>query len=511
VIFNCLEIEIYSSGGSMNSLRKSGILLHPTSLPGSGGIGSLGAEARAFIDFLAKAGQSLWQVLPLGPTGFGNSPYSCYSAFAGNPLLINCEMLVEEGSLSAEECGEYAGSDRVDYLQVEKDKLLLLRKGAKAFFDRENPPGMDEFLHFRETTSWLQDFALFMSLKEHFGGACWNDWPAELRARSSQAVSEYTLLLTPQITFHCYLQWQFNRQWRRIREYAAERGIQIVGDLPIFVAYDSAEVWANPSLFKLSPSGTPTVIAGVPPDYFSPTGQLWGNPHYDWEALGRTGYAWWIERMRISLELYDVVRIDHFRGFAASWEVPYGDATAVNGQWVEGPGAALFDALEAALGKMPIIAEDLGIITPDVEELRDRFAFPGMKILHFAFDSGPDNQYLPHNHLPQSVVYTGTHDNDTSAGWFQKLSEQEQHHIRHYLQYQGEDIVWELIRTAVASVAQTAIIPLQDLLSLGSDCRMNMPGTVGSNWSWRFARGDLSGAMASRLNELTELYGRKMS
>jgi 4-alpha-glucanotransferase len=494
----------------MNSFRTSGILLHPTSLPGSGGIGSLGEEARSFIDFLARSGQGLWQVLPLGPTGYGNSPYSCYSAFAGNPLLINCEILVQEGDLSAEDLiHDDVMTDRVDYPAVEERKLRILRKGADSFLARKDAPGRDEFLQFRDTTPWLKDFVLFMALKEEFGGDCWNDWPAELRLRTPHALQGAACRLAHELDLLCYLQWQFFRQWRRIREYAAGLKVRIVGDLPIFVAYDSAEVWANPTLFKLDEGGVPTVIAGVPPDYFSPTGQLWGNPHYDWDALSETGYAWWIERMRTSLDLYDIVRIDHFRGFAASWEVPYGDDTAVNGQWVPGPGGALFLALEAALGKMPIIAEDLGIITPDVEELRDTFAFPGMKILHFAFDSGPDNQYLPHNHLRQSVVYTGTHDNDTTAGWFAKLPEHEQRHIRRYLGYQGDKIVWELIRTALVSVADTAIIPLQDLLTLGSGSRMNMPGTVGSNWSWRFAHGDLTDRMAERLSELAQLYGRK--
>ena len=494
----------------MRSLRNSGILLHPTSLPGSGGIGSLGAEARTFIDFLVESGQSLWQVLPLGPTGFGNSPYSCYSAFAGNPLLINVEILAGEGDLSVEECVDHEGSYRVEYPRVERRKFRLLRKAADTFISRDDSVRHVEFRLFRETTPWLQDFALFMSLKEHFNGACWNDWPAEVRDRSPHTLIEYASRLAHELNVISYFQWQFYRQWRLLKSYANERGISIIGDIPIFVAYDSAEVWANPSLFKLDQKGTPTVVTGVPPDYFSPTGQLWGNPHYDWDALAHTGYAWWIERMRCSLDLYDIIRIDHFRGFAASWEVPAGEGTAVNGQWIKGPGAALFDALEAALGKASIIAEDLGIITPDVEELRDRFSFPGMKILHFAFDSGPDNPYLPHNHLQKSVVYTGTHDNDTTAGWFSTLPEQVQRFVRRYLHCQGRDIVWELIRTALASVAETAIIPLQDLLSLGNDCRMNMPGSVGSNWSWRYAEGDLTVALSTRLGDLTELYGRKL-
>ena len=493
----------------MRSTRKSGILLHPTSLPGSGGIGSLGAEARSFIDFLVAAGQSLWQLLPLGPTGYGNSPYSCYSAFAGNPLLINAELLAQEGDLAVEECLDPQGALRVEYPEVERRKLSLLRQGAESFLGRQEPGAQREFLRFKEETPWLLDFALFMTLKEQFGGACWNDWPAEIRDRSPQALTESAVRLAHDVNVHCYLQWQFFRQWRSLKSYATEKGIAIVGDIPIFVAYDSAEVWANPQLFKLDVGGRPLVVTGVPPDYFSPTGQLWGNPHYDWDALAKSGYGWWIERMRCSLELYHIIRIDHFRGFAASWEVPAGDETAINGQWAPGPGSALFDALEGALGKLPVIAEDLGIITPDVEELRDRFSFPGMKILHFAFESGPDNPYLPHNHLQKSVVYTGTHDNDTSAGWFAGLPGHEQRQVRRYLHYHGQDMVWELIRTALASVAETAIIPLQDLLSLGSDCRMNMPGTVVSNWSWRYGEGELTADLALRMGELTELYGRK--
>lgn len=492
----------------MATVRKSGILLHPTSLPGRDGIGSLGDEALRFIDFLAGAGQSLWQVLPLGPTGYGNSPYSCYSAFAGNPLLVNCECLEREGDLSADGFPVEVQTVRVDYPQVERRKESMLRKSAEIFLAGNDAARREEFLQFRESTPWLPDFTLFMALKAYFGGAGWNDWPEDIRGRSPEAINEYSARLAHEVDIHGYIQWQFCRQWRAVRQYAHEHGISIIGDIPIFVAYDSADVWANPALFKLDKNGMPTVVAGVPPDYFSPTGQLWGNPHYDWGALKRTGYAWWIKRMRSSLELYDILRIDHFRGFAASWEVPAGDRTAVNGQWVEGPGADLFDTLERTFGKVPIIAEDLGIITPDVEELRDRFAFPGMKILHFAFDSGPDNPYLPHNYPHRAVVYTGTHDNDTTAGWFAGLADAGQQQVRHYLQYSGPDVVWELIRTALASVAETAVIPLQDLLLLGSDCRMNMPGSVGTNWSWRYADGDLPDAVSNRLRELTGLYGR---
>ena len=492
----------------MRTPRKSGILLHPTSLPGSGGIGSLGAEASAFIDFLAASGQSLWQVLPLGPTGHGNSPYSCYSAFAGNPLLVNFETLVEEGDLAAGECEDSGTKHRIDFPRVQRYKSRLLLKAADTFLARDDDHRHDEFRHFRETTPWLQDFALFMALKDHFSGACWNDWPADIRTRSPHALIEYAARLAHEVNLHCYSQWQFFRQWHRVKKYANHRGVEIIGDIPIFVACDSADVWSNPSLFKLDELGDPTVVAGVPPDYFSATGQLWGNPLYDWEALAQSGYAWWIERLRSSFGLYDIIRIDHFRGFAACWEVPAGEATAVNGQWVDGPGEALFEAVEAALGKLPIIAEDLGVITPDVLELRDRFGFPGMKILHFAFDSGPDNPYLPHNIERSSVIYTGTHDNDTTVGWYSRLTDSERQRILHYLDSPGKTIAWDLIRAALASVADTAIIPLQDVLSLGSEAKMNAPGTVGGNWSWRYQAGDLNDGHAARLLDLTEIYGR---
>lgn len=493
----------------MHTTRKSGILLHPTSLPGSGGIGSLGGEARSFVDFLAAAGQSLWQVLPLGPTGYGNSPYSCYSAFAGNPLLINLETLVAEGDsdVDAVEPGQSLGS--VDFDLVERHKIQALDRGAARFLSAGNSVRREEFRQFCETTPWLADYTLFMALKREFNGACWNDWPEALRDRDPATLAEYRARLDTEIGTLSYIQWQFFRQWRNLKRYANQRGVEIVGDLPIFVAYDSADVWANPSLFKLDSQRRSTVVAGVPPDYFSATGQLWGNPLYNWEHLAATGYGWWIERMRASLDLYDIVRIDHFRGFAACWEVPAGEVTAINGRWVDGPGPALFDAIATALGRLPIIAEDLGVITPDVEDLRDRFCFPGMKILHFAFDSGPDNPYLPHNHIPNSVVYTGTHDNDTTEGWYAHLSEHDRRHVRHYLHYHGNDITWEMIRTALASVAATAIIPLQDLLCVGSECRMNMPGTVAANWSWRFSSADLTSERAARLLELTALYGRK--
>jgi len=494
----------------MRKERKSGILLHPTSLPGPGGIGSFGPEARRFVDFLRDAGQSLWQILPLGPTSYGNSPYMCYSAFAGNPLLIDLERLVAEGDLKRTDLRDDLPADRVDYPKVEEYRSGVLCTAAAAFFAGGKSARMEEFWHFCDTTPWLHDFALFMALKSRYRDTAkdWTDWPPELAGRDAVALEEASLELGTAIGEQKYRQWQFFRQWREMRDYANKRGIGVFGDLPIFVAYDSADVWANPHLFHLDEKGRPSVVAGVPPDYFSKNGQLWGNPLYDWEEMAHHGFGWWIERVRASLNLYDLVRIDHFRGFAGYWEVRAGEKTARNGRWMPGPGAPLFEALQAALGGLPLVAEDLGVITPDVEALRDRFAFPGMKILQFAFGSDPGNPYLPHNHVCNSVVYTGTHDNDTTAGWFSALSAREKKTVLRYLASTGDDIVWDLNRTVIASVADTAILPLQDILGLPSDSRMNLPGTAGGNWCWRFRAGELTGKLAKKLREMTELYGR---
>lgn len=501
----------YIERNRMKKDRKCGILLHPTSLPGPGGIGSLGPEARRFLDFLHEAGQSLWQVLPLGHTSYGNSPYMCYSAFAGNPLLIDLERVAEEGDLKRSDLRDDFPPDRVDYHAVSDYKSGALRRAAAAFFNRGKTWRMEEFWHFCDTTPWLHDFALFMALKNRYGGTAsrWSDWPEPLAGRDPQALEAASRELGPAIGEQKYRQWQFFRQWRETREYAHERGIGIFGDIPIFVAYDSADVWANPRLFHLDGKGRPTVVAGVPPDYFSKTGQLWGNPLYDWEEMARRGYGWWIDRVRSSLELYDVIRIDHFRGFAGYWEVRAGERTARNGRWVPGPGEAFFRALESALGTLPFVAEDLGVITPDVEELRDRFSFPGMKILQFAFASGPDNPYLPHNHVHNSVVYTGTHDNDTTAGWFSSLADREKKKVLRYLGTSGDTIVSDLIRTALASVADTVILPLQDVLCLPSDARMNLPGTAGGNWTWRLRSGRITPKVTKWLLDMTELYGRR--
>ena len=493
----------------MKNLRKSGILLHPTSLPGPGGIGSLGKEAHAFIDFLHQSGQSLWQVLPLGPTSLGDSPYSCYSAFAGNPLLVDLEAIVAEGDLDYADLRYDLPEDKVDYRQARKYKSESLKKAAAKFFSGGDENRKAEFEEFRMQSPWLNDYSCFMAMKLIHRGKCRSDWPAAVVKHYTAALDEVFAGCRDAIQELEYVQWQFFRQWLKVKEYANAKGIGIIGDIPIFVAEDSADVWANPHLFKLDDKCRPSVVAGVPPDYFSETGQLWGNPIYDWDSMARDGYRWWIERFRSSFSLYDLVRIDHFRGFEAHWEVPAGEKTAVNGRWVEGPGESLFDTLADVLGKLPIIAEDLGVITPKVEALRDRYSFPGMKILQFAFGSGPDNPYLPHNHIRRSVIYTGTHDNDTTLGWFSSITKEEKETVCAYLGISGENIVWDLIRSALVSVADTVIIPLQDILSLGSEARMNIPGTASGNWVWRYSPEALNAGLAANLLRLTEIFGRR--
>jgi len=495
----------------MRPVRRSGVLLHPTSLPGPGGIGSLGAAARCFVDFLHDAGQSLWQVLPLGPTGFGNSPYSCYSAFAGNPLLIDLAQLVEEGDLEPGEISSLPDPHGpVDFVAVAATKLPLLRRAADRFLAGGDPNRTEEFWRFCDATGWLHDYALFMACKEHFHGKGWSHWPSDLTQRTREAYENYSEKLGHVIGVEKYIQWQFSRQWHALRAYANLRGVLLIGDAPIFVAYDSADVWCNQHLFWLDEKGSPTVVAGVPPDYFSKTGQRWGNPLYRWERMTAEGFAWWIARMRNDLGLYDIVRIDHFRGFEGFWEIPAREKTAVMGRWAKGPGGSFFTALESSLGHLPLIAEDLGVITPEVEALRDRFGFPGMKILQFAFDSGPANSYLPHNYEPNCVVYTGTHDNDTTQGWWESRGEKERSRVLHYLRTDNREVVWDLIACALASVARWAVIPAQDLLMLGGSDRMNLPGNAQGNWGWRLSAGALTEGVGQRLRELTVLYGRKV-
>lgn len=494
----------------MNFRRQSGILLHPTSLPGSAGMGSFGSAAREFVDFLCSAGQTLWQVLPLGPTGFGNCPYSCYSAFAGNQLLVDLELLVSEGDLKQSEINAELPGNFVDYNLVESFKIPLLRTAARRFLEGGDSERKLDFWRFCDTTFWLHDFALFMSCKEHFAGKPWSKWPQEISRRTADGFEKYSKKLGQAIGEHKYIQWQFFRQWDALRSYANTRGVKIIGDAPIFVAYDSADVWCNRHLFHLDENGKPVVVAGVPPDYFSKTGQLWGNPLYNWSRMAEDGFAWWVARMRNDIRLYDLVRIDHFRGLDACWAVKYGERTAIKGEWVKSPGESLLNAFQLAFGSLPIIAEDLGVITHEVESLRDWFMLPGMKILQFAFGDGAENPYLPHNYTQNCVVYTGTHDNNTTAGWFAGLDGFQRDRVLRYLRCCDDEIVREMIRAAFASSGRMAIIPMQDLLGLDATARMNVPGVAKGNWSWRLENWMVKESDIVWLRELTEFYNRHM-
>jgi 4-alpha-glucanotransferase len=503
--------------------RSSGVLLHPTSLPGGSGIGDLGAGAYAFADFLTAARQQLWQVLPLGATGYGDSPYQCFSAFAGNPLLISLEKLVEEEVLSTADLAEgpsFSDSE-VDYGLVIRFKLPLLRKAYENFRKRGRASDWNPFHAFcQQNISWLDDYARFAAFKEAHGEAVWNQWEPGIASRRSEDLVRWAERLAAEIESHKYVQYQFFRQWSALKNYCHQRGIRIFGDVPIFVAHDSADVWAHPELFELEANGQPCFVAGVPPDYFSSTGQLWGNPVYRWEVLAHTGYAWWIDRLRATFAMVDIVRLDHFRGFEGYWEVPAQETTAVNGRWVRGPGTALFQAVQQALGDLPIVAENLGVITPEVERLREQFRFPGMAILQFAFGNDPQGSgFRPHNFSRDLVVYTGTHDNDTTLGWWTSSgtdnstrSKEEIHKERafalKYLGSDGHEINWAFIRCALASVADVAIIPLQDLLGLGSEARMNLPAKSSGNWRWRYKPEMLTAKIGERLKELTEIFGR---
>jgi 4-alpha-glucanotransferase len=498
----------------MRFQRRSGVLLHPTSLPSRYGIGDLGDTAYDFVDFLVRSGQSLWQILPLGPTGYGDSPYQCFSAFAGNPLLISPERLAAEGILPPGALKEVPDFpvNRTDFGWIIPYKNDLLRKALGHFQKQATPDQQQAFDAFcQEQAYWLDDFALFMALKNRYmedDGGVWNTWPKEIAQRLPPAVRTWTRRLASEIAVHKFNQFLFFRQWLDLKEYANARGIEIVGDVPIFVAFDSADVWANPELFYLDEDGRPTVVAGVPPDYFSETGQRWGNPLYRWRKMAADGYAWWVKRLQMTFTQVDIVRIDHFRGFDAYWEIPATEETAVVGRWVKGPGSGFFDRMRQALGDLPIIAEDLGVITPGVEALRDQYDFPGMKILQFAFGGDKKSNFLPHNFQANCVVYTGTHDNETTLGWYLNASPVEQDHARRYVARDGHDIAWDMIRLALMSVADTAVVPLQDLMSLGNEARMNFPGKTGGWWSWRFTPGMLTEGIVLRLRELVEMYGR---
>lgn len=495
----------------MEFKRQSGILLHPTSLPGDYGIGSLGEEAYEFIDFLVAADQKLWQILPLGPTGYGDSPYQSFSAFAGNPLLISLERLKKDGLLAADDLKtekEFA-RDYVDYDQVTEFKYPLFEKAFQTFKREAAKPIENKFQRFCcENSDWLDDYALFKALKEYFNGQPWYKWDEDIKLRRSETVNHYQQTLQDRIQFHKFIQYIFFKQWNRLKAYANENYIKIVGDIPIFVAYDSADVWANPELFSLDGEKKPINVAGVPPDYFSETGQLWGNPLYDWQKLKETGYDWWIDRFETTLDLVDIVRLDHFRGFAAYWAVPYGEKTAVRGKWKEGPGKDFFRKVKDDLKELPIIAEDLGVITDEVEELRDYFNFPGMNVLQFGFNSQEDNDHLPHNYTKNSVVYTGTHDNNTVLGWYNNADEEAKEYAKEYLKASEDNICWDFLQVAWASVSKIAIAPLQDILSLNSEARMNTPGTTKGNWQWRYRKEMLDINLSKKLKRLTEIYHR---
>lgn len=488
-------------------------MLHPTSFPGRFGMGDLGLEALQFIDFLAATKQQFWQVLPLGPTAFGNSPYMCYSALAGNPFLISLELLRDEGLLSDEDLANFPefSQDQVDFDRVTAAKIPLLQKAYAAFNTNASATLQEKFAGFCQSKAyWLEDFSLFMALKQEHEGGSWHTWKPGLAKRDKSALEQARDRLSHEISYFKFLQFMFFQQWSALRQYANLRGIQIIGDIPIYVAHDSADVWANPQNFRLDPeTSEAALMAGVPPDYFSETGQLWGNPVYDWEHLRETNFRWWIQRFEAMLDYVDLIRIDHFRGFEAFWAVDRGEETATNGRWIEAPGTEFFEMLQTKLGNLPILAEDLGVITPEVEALRDRFEFPGMKILQFAFGSDPGNGYLPCNYPRRCLVYTGTHDNDTTIGWFNTLSDYEQNNLLHYIGcISAEGVHWDLIRLAMGSVSDLAIIPLQDLMGLGTEARMNTPGTAEGNWGWRYRSEMLTDEMRDRFNTLTQIFNR---
>ena len=495
----------------MKAERSSGILLHPTSLPGPYGAGDFGAAAYHFVDWLAIAGQSVWQVLPLGTIGEGNAPYTGSSAFAGNPLLIDLLDLSQSGWLAAGDLHPDPAfqADRVDYPLQFAYRIPRLRLAARNFLDHALQDERNDFEAFcAEEQVWLQDYALFMALDAEYPGKTWNEWPQPLARRDQEAVGEATRAHADEIGFWKFSQWAFSRQWSRVKRYANERGIRVVGDVPIFVAYHSADVWAHQALFQLDAEGRRTVVAGVPPDSFSSSGQRWGNPLYRWSAHRADGYGWWMERMKRALTLADVVRIDHFRGFAAYWEIPATEPAAVNGRWVTGPGSELFEALRSSFPELPFIAEDLGYITRDVEELRDGFSLPGMRILQFAFAENAGHAYLPHNYAVNTVAYTGTHDNNTSVGWWQGVSPRERAFAQHYLGTDGNSIQWSLMRALSCSVAQLVVYPMQDVLGLDGSCRMNVPGVPTGSWEWRFAWSQVDAWHAKVLREMGAVHGR---
>ena len=503
----------HTSDATAKIKRQAGVLLHPTSLPGKYGIGDLGDELTCFLDWAASAGMRIWQVLPLNPPGYGNSPYGCLSSFAGNPLLISPQRLLQSSLLPEHAVDNVPAfdDDHVAFDEVATLKTSLLQTSWRHFQDHGDDGQRQALAAFEHANVWLDDWALFAALKERHGGAPWSDWSAGLVSRDPATLAVAASELANEIHFHKYVQWLFFTQWAAVREAAAERNISILGDLPIYVAGDSADVWSNRELFQLAENGEPIVVAGVPPDYFSATGQRWGNPLYRWDVLRETRYRWWVSRIRASLRFADIVRLDHFRGFVAYWEIPASEPTAIHGRWLPGPGKALFDAIRTALGELPLVAEDLGFITPEVHELRRSIGLPGMKILQFAFGQ-MNSPHLPHCYDPLTVVYTGTHDNDTARGWFESAGAEEKQMAATYLgagmEPGGEPIEQAMIRAAYTSVAQTAVVPAQDILGLGTEARMNRPGASQDNWSWRLPSGALTHEHARHLRRLAEISGR---
>ena len=490
-------------------MRKCGVLMPISSLPSRFGIGGFSKEAYDFVDFLAAGGQSLWQILPLGPTGYGDSPYQSFSTFAGNPYYISLDKLIEEGLLTEQECEDCDYGDDPEYVNYEKiynTRFKLLRMA----FDRADIVNKEEYQSFvEENKEWLKDYAMYMAIKDSKEGIAWIEWDEDIRLRKPEAMARYEKELEDDINFYSYQQYLFATQWAELKAYANKKGVEIVGDIPIYVAFDSSDTWANPELFQLDEENIPTAVAGCPPDAFSATGQLWGNPLYKWDYHEQTGFAWWIRRLAYCFKIYDVVRIDHFRGFDEYWAIPYGDKTAEFGRWEKGPGYALFDAVKKVLGNRPVIAEDLGFLTPSVLKLVKKTGYPGMKILQFAFDPREESDYLPHNYTTNSVVYTGTHDNDTVNGWIAALGRKDLAFAKKYIGVKRtSDICSNLVRMALASVSDTAIIPLQDYLELGSEARINTPSTLGGNWEWRVAADACTPELSARMLELAQIFGR---
>ena len=496
--------------------RTSGVLLHLSSLPSDTGIGNLGSAAHRTIDFMVAAGMHVWQICPLGPTGYGDSPYQCFSAFAGNPYFIDLDPLVADGLIHADELDALHAlpKDHVDYGALYGAFWPVIRKA----YDRFKRSGTDHFdaygciKTFRKSQSaWIEDFALFLALKSHFDGKCWLEWPAAFRDANKARKHKLPKDVLEAAEAHVFYQYLFYGQLAKLRTYAGSKGIEILGDAPIFVALDSSDVWANRELFQLNKDGKPKAVAGVPPDYFSADGQLWGNPLYDWKAHQDTKFSWWIDRIKANLEFYDIVRLDHFRGFESYWSVPAKEKTARNGKWIQCPGLELFKAIKKACPEAKLVAEDLGVITEEVNALRAATGLPGMAVLQFAFDGEADNAYLPHNYSRNTVAYSGTHDNDTTFGWYREQSDKTQDHVRRYLNVSGDEVAWDLVRSTIKSTAHMAIVPLQDLLSLGSEARLNTPGAPMGNWQWRYAPEQLDALQANSaayLKDLLELYGR---